>query len=100
MSYIDSHIDSINALCIKYNVNSLHVFGSAVTDRFNEDSDIDFLVVFESPVKYDYFNNYFDFKYALEDLLKRNIDLVEMKSIRNKYFLNEVNATKRKIYGN
>ena len=41
MRLIERHIKSIAALCRKYKVNRLFVFGSVLTDRFNDGSDID-----------------------------------------------------------
>ena len=44
MKLIERHIKSIAALCRKYKVNRLFVFGSVLTDRFNDGSDIDMVV--------------------------------------------------------
>jgi len=75
------------------------VFGSILTNRFGTKSDIDFLVYFSNKIDLlDYADNYFDLKFELEDLLGRKIDLVEGKSLKNKYFINEVETTKLKIY--
>jgi len=70
-----------------------------LTNRFGTKSDIDFLVYFSNKIDLlDYADNYFDLKFELEDLLGRKIDLVEGKSLKNKYFINEVETTKLKIY--
>ena len=45
MKLIERHIKSIAALCRKYKVNRLFVFGSVLTDRFNDGSDIDMVVL-------------------------------------------------------
>lgn len=47
MKLIEMNIDKIVALCKKYKVARLWVFGSILTPRFNDDSDIDFLVDFD-----------------------------------------------------
>ena len=47
MIQIERHIKSIAALCRKYKVNRLFVFGSVLTDRFNDGSDIDMVVDFK-----------------------------------------------------
>jgi len=79
----------------------LYVFGSALTGKFNKDSDIDFTVIFdkESLPLLVYGENYFSFKFALEDLLKRDVDLVEYDAIKNPYFKEELDETKMIIYG-
>jgi len=99
MNMIDNHINSIVNLCKKYKVNSLFVFGSILTDRFNDSSDIDMVVDFKKDEIDDYFDNYFDFKYSLQDLFGREVDLVEEQAIRNPYFRKNVNSTKQLIYG-
>ena len=66
-----------------------------------KEKGIDFTVLFDRNAfaLVDYADNYFDFKFALEDLFKRNVDLVEYNAIRNPYFKEEVDATKKLIYG-
>lgn len=99
MSIITSNINSIKALCRKYNVKSMSVFGSVLTDRFNADSDVDILVSFDKSSILDYFTNYFDLKYALQDLFGRDVDLVEEETMKNEYFKDNVDRTKMVIYG-
>lgn len=99
MGLIDSNIKKIKALCKKHKVIRLFVFGSVLTDRFNEESDIDFVVDFDRENVTDYFDNYFNLKYALEDLFKRKVDLLEEQTIRNPYLKKSVDQTKTLIYG-
>ncbi len=99
MKYIDSYMKNITALCDKYKVAKLFVFGSVLTDKFNEKSDIDFLVDFKKDKVDDYFNNYFDFKYSLEDVFGRKVDLLEDQAIKNPYLRKNIDATKMLIYG-
>ena len=98
MNRIEKHIAAIIALCKQYKVKKLFVFGSILTNRFNEKSDIDFLVDFNKQEIEDYFDNFFDFKYALEKLLDRDIDLVEEQTIRNPYLRKNIDNTKALIY--
>ncbi|MDE6380360.1 MAG: nucleotidyltransferase domain-containing protein [Muribaculaceae bacterium] len=100
MRLIELNIQRIFELCRLYKVKSLSVFGSILTDRFNEQSDVDMLVDFE-PVdhdKFDYVSNYFSFRDALERLFNRKVDLIEEKELRNKYIIANVNRTKQVIY--
>lgn len=59
------------------------------------------LVDFEAfdPDELDYVNNYFGLRDSLENLFNRKVDLIEEKGLRNKYFIADVNRTKRLIYG-
>lgn len=99
MKLIENNIQAIIALCKKHKVNKLFVFGSILTNRFNDDSDVDLVVDFKKAEVEDYFDNYFDFKYSLEDLLGREVDLLEEQTIKNPYLKKNVNATKALIYG-
>ena len=99
MKLIEKNIQTIIALCRKHKVRRLFVFGSILTNRFNEESDVDLLVDFNKGEVKDYFTNFFDFKYSLEDLLGRKIDLLEEEAIRNPYLKKNVDATKTLIYG-
>ena len=86
-------------MCRKYKVRRLFVFGSVLTDRFNERSDIDLIVDFDKDKIKDYFDNYFDFKYSLENLFGRKVDLLEDQTIKNPYLRKNVDETKSLIYG-
>lgn len=99
MKKLQIHKNAIEKLCKKYNVKKLYVFDSILTDQFNDESDIDFLVSFHQLDLSAYADNYFDFKFSLEDILKRKIDLLEEKSIKNPYFLEVINHQKQLIYG-
>lgn len=99
MNLIHENIDRIFALCRKYKVKNMYVFGSILTARFNADSDVDLLVNFTSEVDYlSYADNILDFYAELKDLFGREVDLVDETSIRNPYFKKEVELTKQLIY--
>ncbi|MBR1682358.1 MAG: nucleotidyltransferase domain-containing protein [Bacteroidaceae bacterium] len=89
----------IATLCRKHKVRRLYAFGSVLTPRFTEESDVDFLVDFKTDEIYDYLTNYFELKYALEDALGREVDLVEEKAVRNPIFKRNIERTKSAIYG-
>lgn len=101
MKLIELNLHRIISLCRKHKVRSLAVFGSILTDRFNDQSDVDLLVDFE-PIdhdKFDYVSNYFGLRDALERLFGRKVDLIEEKGLRNKYLIANINRTKQLIYG-
>lgn len=93
------NIDKVKALCLAHNVKFLFAFGSVCTDRFNEKSDIDLLVSFNSMDYGDYADTYFDLADKFENLFHRPVDLVTDKSLSNPYFIDSVNQTKTLIYG-
>lgn len=96
---IKNNLQKIARLCRKHKVDKLFVFGSILTGRFTEKSDVDLVVSFRKIEVEDYFENYFDFKYALEKLLDREVDLLEEQTIRNPYLKKSVDDTKILIYG-
>ena len=98
VSLIDKHHEALVALCRKYHVERLDVFGSAARGDFVKSSDIDFLVEFDSEVTQRRFDNYFELHRALEKLFARPIDLVEPGGLRNPYFIRQVNQTRKQIY--
>ena len=79
-------------------MSELFVFGSVLGDSFNEESDIDFVVDFSDVSLEDYADNYFDLKFSLERILKRDVDLLERKAIRNPYLLESIDSTKQLVY--
>ena len=103
---IKKHIPKINALCEKYSVERMYLFGSALGPDFNAQSDIDFLLSFRSmpagrqeniSLK-QYTDNFFGIRRDLKNLLCRNIDVVTERSLSNPYFIKDINDTKELIY--
>jgi len=99
MNMVESNIDKIRDLCAKHKVGRLFAFGSVLTNKFQSDSDIDFVVDFTGVDLYDYADNYFDLKYLLENLFKRDVDLLEDKAINNPYLRQSIDSRKQLIYG-
>jgi predicted nucleotidyltransferase len=99
MNLIERNIDKIRDLCSRHKVRRLFVFGSVLTDRFKKDSDIDLIVDFQGVDLYEYADNYFDLKESLEKLLKRDVDLLEEKAIKNPYLRQSIDSSKQLVYG-
>jgi predicted nucleotidyltransferase len=97
--FLDNYYNNLTNLCKQYNVKTLYAFGSVLTDRFGAGSDVDLIVDFEDMPVENYADNYFDFKFSLEDMLHRPIDLLEEKAIHNPYFKRRINPQKQLIYG-
>ena len=99
MNLIESNIDNVRTLCKLHKVQRLFVFGSVLSDRFQKDSDIDLIVDFQGVELYDYADNYFNFKDSLENLFKREVDLLEDKAIKNPYLRQSIDSSKQLVYG-
>lgn len=98
MELIDLNTDKLIELCVNHKVGQLYLFGSALTNRFNETSDIDLLVQFGQVDLLAYFDNYMDFKEQLESLFGRSVDLVENQAIKNPIFRRIIDQEKQLIY--
>lgn len=97
---INKHqIELIQVLCITSKVKSLFAFGSVTREDFNESSDIDMIVDFDEKDLFKYTDLYFNLKSKLEAVLKRQVDLIEERAIRNQLFRKQLDDTKVKIYG-
>jgi predicted nucleotidyltransferase len=73
MNLLEKHLNEIQDLCIKNNVNQLYLFGSLVNERLKEPSDVDLIVNFDTIKIEDYAANYFSFKYSLEAILNNKL---------------------------
>lgn len=96
---ITEKLELVKELCLRYSVKSLHVFGSATSDKFGEKSDLDFLISFSDKLSIeDYTENYFTLHYKLQEIFKKKIDLVTENSLANPFFIQSLNQTKSVLY--
>ena len=98
MLEISKYQADIDTLCKSHNVNELYIFGSSLSRNFSNSSDIDLLVEFQKLSPVEYAINYFDLKFSLQKIFGRNIDLLEKKTLKNPYLINEIDNTKRRLY--
>ncbi|MBL4586724.1 MAG: nucleotidyltransferase domain-containing protein [Flavobacteriales bacterium] len=99
MKVFEGKRQSIEQMCTENKVRSLFVFGSAVRNELTEDSDIDLLVDIESTDPFEYTDNYFNLLEQLQKLLKRPIDLLESRGLKNRFLKAEIDKTKVPLYG-
>jgi len=96
---IEDNLDALQQLCKKYRVSRLEVFGSAATDAFDPaTSDVDLLVEFDVTGEGSGLEQYIGFIQAAEQLLGCRVDVVNPASIRNPYFKQGVDETRRPLY--
>jgi uncharacterized protein len=89
----------VAALCRKYRVERLDLFGSAVAGSFqSETSDLDFIASFDGTREPDYAERFCAFADALEALFGRPVDLLTERMIRNLYFREEVEKSRQTIF--
>jgi uncharacterized protein len=81
----------------KYGLSEVSAFGSVLRDDFNENSDIDLLIVFQNGKEKSLFD-IIDLKSDLEMLVGRNVDIVEKEALKNPYRKEEILKTAKVIY--
>jgi uncharacterized protein len=90
--------DQLRALCQRYGVRRLEIFGSAIRADFDPDtSDYDFFVDFGDQPVAGSFKRYMGLKFDLEALLGREVDLVEREAVTNPFFL-RATRDRREVY--
>jgi|SRR5262245_12551206 len=98
---IEDKRDALAAICRRYGVTRLEVFGSAArgTDFDPQRSDFDFLVEFDQRCDLRPLEQFLGFAEALEQLLGRRVDLVQPSAVRNPYILASINRSRELVYG-
>jgi len=72
---LENKINDLKRICLALGVKRLYAFGSVLSDKFSEDSDIDLLISFVENLSIEqYTDNYFALQYKLRDLFKREIN--------------------------
>jgi len=97
--FLNEKLPEITKMFKEHHVKSAYAFGSVVTDKFNEESDIDFLLNFDETIEpVERGELWWSLYYALKDYLQRDVDIVTGKSLKNPYFIEVLNETKQVIY--
>jgi uncharacterized protein len=95
----EGHRPELVELCRKYRVRRLDVFGSAARGDFNEhSSDVDLLVEFDAMPHADRADAYLGFLTAVEALLRRRVDLLELHAVRNPYLRRGIEESRELVY--
>lgn len=96
---ISQHRAGITAICQRYGIQRLEVFGSAARGNDFDPtlSDADFLVEF-APGARAALEHFYGAKAELEALLGRAVDLVEPGAVRNPYVLASINRHREAVY--
>src|SRR5438552_14619458 len=96
---IEQHRGELEALCRKYSVRTLELFGSAADGSFDPvRSDLDFLVEFLPLEPGQPFAYYFGLLECLRKLFERPVDLVTSRTIQNPVFQRSVNRNRQVLY--
>ena len=98
-SLVQDNREAVEQLCRQFRVRRLELFGSAVGETFDpKTSDLDFLVDFEDLKPEGYADTYFGLLEGLQELFKRNVDLVMISAVKNPYFLESIERSRTLLY--
>jgi predicted nucleotidyltransferase len=98
--FIQSNLTSIQSLMRQHRIVRAYIFGSAVNTGFSETSDIDLLVDVDDGIDpAELGSHLWDLQFSLESMLGRKVDLLTSRSLKNPFFIKQVEATKELIYG-
>ena len=79
-------------------MKKLYAFGSVVSKKFSNESDIDLLIQFKDVSIEEYTENYFNLHQIFRNIFKRNVDLITDKSLRNPYLIKSIEDSKQLLY--
>jgi uncharacterized protein len=97
-SHVASRREQLSAVCRRFGVRRMEVFGSATTGLFDpRNSDVDLLVQFESTGA-NPLDEYFGLKAQLEAVLARPVDLLIEGSVRNPYIQAGIDSSRELVY--
>ncbi len=96
---IQSQLPTIVSLFKTHKVKRAYAFGSVVSDKFNDQSDIDLLVDFEDTVRLlDRGKIWWNLHDELRTLFNREVDLLIGGSLKNPYLRADIDEKKQLIY--
>jgi len=98
MFNIKSYEEKIKKLCVSLHLKRLDLFGSAATEEFGSNSDIDVIVEFEENGNYNHFDSYFTLKEQLQNIFHRPIDIIIDGAVKNPYLKASIAQTRKNIY--
>jgi len=99
VAVLEDKRDDIAALCRKYGVLRLYVFGSVLSEDFRPgESDVDMLVEFGPMDGHTKAHAYFDMLDELRGLLGAEVDLVMAGAVKNRFISRDIERTKQMLY--
>jgi len=94
------HLSVVQDLMRKHRIKKGYLFGSFANGNFQTDSDVDVLVEVDETIDpIELGEHLWNLQLEMEALFGRKVDLVTTRSLRNPFFIQEVNETRQLIYG-
>jgi predicted nucleotidyltransferase len=97
---VTKNLSKLEPLFQSHQIEKAYLFGSALTEKFNSESDIDFIVSFVKGINpLERGELWWSLHDSLRELFNREIDLITEDSLKNPYFIAEIKQNRRLIYG-
>lgn len=92
--------ERIAEFCRKWQIKELALFGSALSDEFRPDSDVDLLVTFQDPHRSfgPWMGELQEMEEELEKMFGRKVDFVEKRLVKNPFRRHHILTTRQVIY--
>lgn len=94
---IKTNDERITGFCRKWKITECAIFGSALRDDFNPNSDLDILVTFAPEIPWSLWD-WIDMIDELKAIFERDVDLVEKSGLRNPFRRQEILTNRLVIY--
>jgi predicted nucleotidyltransferase len=99
VDFLSRYEHKIARLFRQCRIERAYIFGSAAKGALKENSDLDFLIKFEEGIEpLERGELWWNLHDSLRDLFNREIDLITENSLKNPYFIQEIEETKSLIY--
>ncbi len=89
--------EELTALCLRHHIRELSLFGSVLREDFGPESDVDVLLVFEEGHRPG-IDEYLAMQDDFEAFFGREVDLVNLKYLRNPFLRREILKTRRVVH--
>ncbi len=84
--------------CAQFGVQELSLFGSQARGNADDNSDYDFVVLFDRAQAGLLSDRFFGLLFFLEEQLDRPVDLLELNAVRNPHLREAIDEEKRLVY--
>jgi predicted nucleotidyltransferase len=94
---ISLDLEKIKDFCRRWKISEFSLFGSVLREDFGPESDVDVLISFEPEIPWSFFD-WMDMTEELQEILGREVNVVEKSGLRNPFRRHAILTTRRVIY--
>ena len=90
-------MNKIEDFCRRWKISEFSFFGSVLREDFGPESDVDVLISFEPEIPWSLYD-WVDMILELQEILGREVDVVEKSGLRNPFRRQAILTNRRVIY--